>query len=133
MSSTVWPDPIPCSPENPVRGLRTCEARRIGQPCSYVRESFCSIDLERMGEALGRFDLDELARDLDDDLDPEEVSELANRLRRALKKRPPERRQRAEDDFGLLHWLADYLERLSELGCGLTHRFEEGYGRRDRY
>jgi hypothetical protein len=133
MASTVWPSPIPCSPENPLRGLRSCEAKRLGQLCSYVRESFCSIDLDRVGEALERFGLDEFATDLDDELEAEDVLELADRLRRALQNCSPEPRQHAEADFGLLQWLVGYLGRLSDLGCGLTHRFEEGYTRRDRY
>ena len=133
MASTVWPSPMPCSPENSLRGLRSCEARRLEQVCSYVGESFCSVDLDRVGEALDRFDLDEFASDLDDELEPEDVRELAKELRCALGKCRPEPRQRAEEDFGLLQWLTGYLERLSNLNCGLTHRFEEGYSRRDRY
>ena len=125
----IWPDPVPCRPENPVQGIRTCVARQRNILCPWLKVNYCGVDTDDMSDALEEMGLSDLNWILEDELDPDEVSEAAVTLRRALSKRMSE----VGDAAIAVCWFAILLEAVRDHGGGLTGRFAERIDLRDHY
>ena len=125
----IWPDPVPCLPENPVQGIRRCVAREKNIECPWLHVAYCGIRAEDMGDALDALGLGELSWILEDDLGPDDVAEAARTLREALGGIGG----RHDDAVGTVRWLAGLLDRVREYGAGLSGRFAERLDTRDRY
>ena len=125
----IWPDPVPCLPENPVQGIRRCVARETNSKCPWLDVDYCGIRAEDMGEALDELGLAELGWILEDDLDADEVAEAARALREALGGSGARR----GDAAAAVRWLANLLDRMRGHGAGLSGRFAETVDLRDRY
>ena len=125
----IWPDPVPCCPENPVHGIRTCVARRKNIKCPWLKVNYCAVNADDMSDALEGMGLTDLNWILEDDLDPDEVAEAAIGLRDALSNRLAER----SDAAIAVRWFASFLEAVRGHGGGLTDRFAERIDSRDRY
>ena len=125
----IWPDPVPCLPENPVQGIRRCVAREKSIECPWLHVAYCGIRAEDMGDALDEMGLGELDWILDDDLEADEVAEAARALHEALGGIG----ERRDDAASAVRWLAGLLDRVREYGAGLSSRFAERLDTRDRY
>ena len=125
----IWPDPVPCLPENPVQGIRRCEALAKNIKCRWLGVAYCGIRADDIGEALDELGLGELSWILEDDLDADEVAEAARALREALAGIDGRR----DDAASAVRWLADLLDRMCEHGTGLSGRFAETVDLKDRY
>ena len=79
----IWPDPVPCRPENPVQGINRCVALENNTKCPWLNVDYCGIRAEDMADALNEIGLDELTWVVDDDLDPSDVAAAALEVRRA--------------------------------------------------
>lgn len=80
----IWPDPVPCRPENPLQGIRHCVALETNSKCPWLDVNYCGIRVEDMGDALSDLDLDHLSWVLEDDLDPDDIAEAAVEVRKAI-------------------------------------------------
>ena len=87
----VWPDPVPCRPENPVHGIRTCVARQQNIKCPWLKGDYCGVNTDDMSDALEELGPNDLNWVLEDELDPDDVAEAAIDLRKALSKGTHER------------------------------------------
>ena len=125
----IWPDPVPCRPENPVQGISRCVALENNSKCPWLNVDYCGIRAEDMADALNDLRLDELTWVVDDDLDPSDVAAAALEVRRAIDERRSDRSAEAVS----VRWLANLLERVREHGAGLSSRFAERINSRDRY
>ena len=125
----IWPDPVPCRPENPVQGISRCVALENNSKCPWLNVDYCGIRAEDMADALNDLRLDELTWVVDDDLDPSDVAAAALEVRRAIDERRSDRSAEAVS----VRWLANLLERVREHGAGLSSRFAERIHSRDRY
>ena len=125
----IWPDPVPCRPENPVQGIRTCVARQQNIKCPWLQINYCGVNTDDMSDALDELGLEDLNWVLEDDLDPDDVAEAAVEVRRALGKRPDDHSEAAI----AVRWFANYLDSVRDHGGGLTDRFAERIDLRDRY
>ena len=125
----IWPDPVPCRPENPVHGIRTCVARQKNIKCPWLNVNYCGVSTDDMSDALEELGLNDLNWVLEDELDPDDVAEAAIDLHKALDKRAPERGEAAI----AVRWFANFLDTVRDHGAGLTDRFAERVDLRDRY
>ena len=125
----IWPDPVPCRPENPVQGINRCVALENNTKCPWLNVDYCGIRAEDMADALNEIGLDELTWVVDDDLDPSDVAAAALEVRRAIDERRSDRSAEAVS----VRWLANLLERVGQHGSGLSSRFAERIESRDRY
>ena len=80
----IWPDPVPCRPENPVHGIRTCVARQKNIKCPWLKVDYCGVSTDDMSDALDELGLSDLNWVLEDELDEDDVAEAAIALREAL-------------------------------------------------
>ena len=126
----VWPDPVPCHPENPIQGIRTCIARRKNIKCPWLKVDYCGVSTDDMSDALEELGLHDLSWVFEDEIDADDVAEAATDLRKEIEKRPP-----GHGDAAIaVRWFANYLDALRDHGAGLTDRFAERIDRRrDRY
>ena len=125
----IWPDPVPCRPENPVQGIKRCVALETNSKCPWLNVDYCGIRAEDMADALNELGLDDLTWVVDDDLDPGDVAEAALQVRRAIDGHGSDRSGEAIS----VRWLANLLERVRQHGAGLSSRFAERLDSRDRY
>ena len=125
----IWPDPVPCRPENPVHGIRTCVALQKNIKCPWLNVNYCGVSTDDMSDALEELGLNDLNWVLEDELDPDDVAEAAIDLHKALDKRAPERGEAAI----AVRWFANFLDAVRDHGAGLTDRFAERIDLRDRY
>ncbi len=126
----IWPDPVPCRPENPVQGIRTCVARQQNIKCPWLNVDYCGVSTDDMSDALEELGLYDLNWVFEDELDADDVAEAATELRKAMEKRSVGR----GDAAIAVRWFANYLDTLRDHGAGLTDRFAERIDqRRDRY
>ena len=125
----IWPDPVPCLPENPVQGIRRCVAREKNINCPWLHVAYCGIRADDMGDALDELGLGELGWILEDDLGADDVAEAAREVRGALGGIGG----RHDDAASAVRWLANLLDRVREYGAGLSGRFAETLDTRDRY
>ena len=125
----IWPDPVPCRPENPVHGIRTCVARQKNIKCPWLKVDYCGVSTDDMSDALDELGLSDLNWVLEDELDEDDVAEAAIALREALSKRTAER----NDAAIAVRWFANFLHAVRGHGGGLTDRFAERIDLRDRY
>ena len=128
----VWPDPVPCLPENPLQGIRRCYARANGCKCPWLGVDYCGIRADDMEAALGEAGFGGLSWIVEDDLEPDDVAEAAGELRKALGARGCPRGD-AEGAEAAVRWLAGLLERVRAHGAGLSGRFAERLDLKDRY
>lgn len=126
---TIWPDPVPCRPENPVQGIKRCVALETNSQCPWLAVDYCGIRAEDMADALVDLGLDHLTWVVDDDLDADDVAEAATEVRKAIDERRADRSGAAVS----VRWLANLLERVEGHGAGLSSRFAERLDSRDRY
>ena len=126
---TIWPDPVPCRPENPVQGINRCVALETNSQCPWLAVDYCAIRAEDMADALTELGLHHLTWVVDDDLDPDDVAEAATEVRKAINERSADRSGAAVS----VRWLANLLERIQRHGAGLSSRFAERIDSRDRY
>ncbi len=126
---TIWPDPVPCLPANPVQGIRRCEALAKNIECRWLGVAYCGIRAEDMGDALDELGLGELSWIIEDDLDAGDVAEAARALREALGGIGG----RHDDAASAVRWLAGLLDRVREYGAGLSSRFAERLDTKERY
>ena len=127
--SLIWPDPVPCRPENPVQGIRNCVARLTNSPCPWLNVDYCGVRVDEMSDAFDELGLDDLNWILEDDLDPDDVAEAAVAVRTALG-------ERAAGHSGAaipVRWLANLLDAVRDHGAGLSNRFAERIDSCDRY
>ena len=82
-----------------------------------------------MSDAFHELGLDDLLWILEDDLDPDDVTEAAVAVRKALTERAAERGEAAV----AVRWLANLLDAVRDHGAGLSNRFAERIDSRDRY
>lgn len=129
----VWPDPVPCRPENPVQGIRACESRRTGRLCQHLGVKYCGVDAGEMLDVMELLGLAEFSWLLEDDVDPDDLADVLSDLKQATKNVPFPLRSRYPQQSGLLGWFCGLLERAVEQGCGLTSRFAERLELKDRY
>ena len=127
--SLIWPDPVPCRPENPVQGIRTCVARQQNIKCPWLKVNYCGVNTDDMSDALEDLCLESLNWIFEDDLDPDDVVEASTEVRRALRKHTGDHSQAAI----AVRWFANFLDSVQNHGGGLTDRFGERVDRRDRY
>src|SRR5712692_8541182 len=80
----VWPDPVPCRPENPVQGIRQCEALRTGTNCRWLGIRYCGVRVDDMQEALEVLGLDNFSWLLEEDATAEDIQEAESELRGEL-------------------------------------------------
>ena len=125
----IWPDPVPCRPENPVQGIRRCIAREQNILCPWLKVSYCGVDTDDMSDALDELGLGALSWIFEDELDPDDVAEAAAEVRKALRKH----RSNSSEAAIAIRWFANFLDVVEEHGCGLTDRFAERIDLRDRY
>ena len=129
VGTLIWPDPVPCRPENPVQGIRRCVAREQNILCSWLDVSYRGVDTDDMSDALDKLGLGTLSRIFEDELDPDDVAEAAVEVRKALRKH----RANSSETAIAVRWLANYLDAVQEHSSGLTDRFAERIDSRDRY
>ena len=125
----IWPDPVPCRPENPVQGIRRCVAQEQNILCPWLNVSYCGVDTDDMSDALDELGLGTLSWIFEDDLDPDDVAEAAVEIRKALRIH----RANSSEAAIAVRWLANFLDAVQEHGSGLTDRFDERIDSRDRY
>ena len=125
----VWPDPVPCRPENPVQGIRRCVAREQNILCPWLNVSYCGVDTDDMSDSLDDLGLGALSWIFEDELDSDDVAEAAAEVRKALRKH----RSSSSEAAIAVRWFANFLDVVEEHGCGLTDRFAERIDLRDRY
>ena len=125
----IWPDPVPCRPENPVHGIRTCVAQQQNINCPWLKVNYCGVSPDDMSDALYELGMEELNWVLEDDLDPDDVAEAAIALRNVLGNRTHERGEAAI----AIRWFVNFLEAVQDHGGGLTDRFAERLNLKDRY
>ena len=125
----IWPDPVPCRPENPVQGIRTCVARQKNIKCPWLKVDYCGVRTDDMSDALDEMDLNDLNWVLEDELEPGDVAEAAIDVRKALGKRASEHSEAAI----AVRWFATFLDSVRDHGGGLTDRFAERIDLQDRY
>lgn len=127
----MWPDPVPCRPENPVQGIRQCEALRTGTKCRWLNVDYCGVNTETMTAALETLGLDDFTWLLEDDVDSDDLAEAVGDLADALSglSGPSARSEAA----GSVRWLLGLLKLSTKHGCGLSGRFNERVGTKDRY
>ena len=124
----IWPDPVPCRPENPVQGIRTCVARQKNIKCPWLKVDYCGVSTDDMSDALDELGLNDLNWILEDELDPDDVSEAAFEVRKALGERVTDNGEAAI----AIRWFANLLDSIKDHGGGLTDRFAERLNLRDR-
>ena len=120
---------MPCRPENPVQGIRTCVARQKNIKCPWLKVDYCGVSTDDMSDALDELGLNDLNWVLEDELEPDDVAEAAGDVRKALGKRAAER----SDSIIAVRWFANFLDSVRDHGGGLTDRFAERLDLRDRY
>lgn len=125
----IWPDPVPCRPENPVQGIKRCVALETNSKCPWLGVDYCGIRADDMADALADLQLDRLSWVIEDDLDPSDVAEAAAEVRQAITARGHDRSPGAVS----IRWLASLLERVHDHGAGLSSRFAERLDSKDRY
>lgn len=132
-SELVWPDPVPCRPENPVQGIRRCVARETGKLCPWVGVKYCGLRVDDMVDALAMLGLDdEFGWLLEDDVEADELAEAAETLAAAIDGYRPTSRK-TEQAIGSVRWFARLLRAAKRHGCGLSGRFAERLDLADRY
>lgn len=107
-------DPPVCAGGRPVAVLNQCPRRRKGQIC------FCRFDAAQIADDLAELGAGELARSLEDGLEPDEVEDFADGVRRSL--------QAAKGDEDLIERLKALVVRLDKLvdaEVGLTDRYSD--------
>lgn len=107
-------DPPLCASGRPIAVLNQCPCRRRGQVC------LCRFDAAEIAEDLGELGAGELARTLEDGMEPEEVADFADGVRRCL--------IGAKGDEELVERvkvLLVRLEKLIEAEAGLTGRYSD--------
>ena len=124
----IWPDPVPCRPENPVQGIWTCVAQQKNIKCACLRVN-CGVSTDDMSEAPGELSLDDLNWILEDELDQDDAAEVATEVRKARGERAADRSEAAS----AIRLFADFLDLVQNYGEGLTSRFVERIDLRDRY
>lgn len=127
--SLIWPDPVPCRPENPVQGIRACVALQKKIKCPWLNVNYCGVSTDDMIDALDELGLHSLSWILEDELEPDDVAEAATEVRKALDKLPADR----SDAAIAVRWFANFLDSVRSHGGGLTDRFAERIDLRDRY
>ena len=116
----IWPDPVPCRPENPVQGIRTCVALQKNIKCPWLKVNYCGVNTDDMTDALDELGLNDLTWVLEDELEPDDVAEAAVDVRNAIGKRAYE-----DSDAAIaVRWLANFLDSVRDHGAGLTERFQ---------
>lgn len=128
----VWPDPVPCRPENPVQGIRTCEALRTGQPCPWLRVRYCGVRADDMASSLETLELEEFAWLFEDDVDADDLQEAADELQRELRALDTASSQEYQA-LGRVRWLVRLIGQSERYGFGLSGRFAERLDTKDRY
>ena len=127
--SLIWPDPVPCRPENPVQGIRTCVARQQNIKCPWLQINYCGVNTDDMSDALDALGLEDLNWVLEDDLIRTTWPRAATEIRAALRKDPDNHSEAAI----AVRWFANFLDSVQDHGGGLTDRFAERLDSRDRY
>jgi hypothetical protein len=131
-SDLIWPDPVPCRPENPVQGIRQCQALRTGTLCPWLRVRYCGVRSGDMSDALEALGLDEFTWLLEDDVEPDDLATAAIELNDAIAEQHRSS-ARLEEAMQNVRWFARLLRAASRLGCGLSGRFAERLDTKDRY
>ncbi len=98
---TLVADLPPCDPASPSRALAYCEKTRRGQRCT------CLFDLEAINSDLDELGLAEEPEALEDQLDPDALADLAQRLHALLPLRGGPAAGRLQHELVLLKRLAD--------------------------
>jgi hypothetical protein len=129
----IWPDPVPCRPENPVQGIRQCQALRTGTLCPWLHVRYCGVRAGDMADALETLGLDEFDWLLEDDVDASDVETAADELADALNRKRRPSSTRLEDALVNVRWFVRLLRASSRFGCGLSNRFAERLDSKDRY
>ena len=125
----IWPDPVPCRPENPVQGIRTCMALQKGIKCPWLNVNYCGVSTDDMSDALEELGLNDLTWILEDELERDDVAEAAVDVRNAIGKLAVD-----DSDAAIaVRWFANFLDSVRHHGAGLTDRFAERIDLRDRY
>ena len=57
----IWPDPVPCRPENPVQGINRCVALETNIKCPWLDVDYCGIRAEDMADSLSELGLGHLS------------------------------------------------------------------------
>lgn len=130
--SLVWPDPVPCRSENPVQGIRQCEARRTSTRCRWLKVESCEVRVDDMLDALELLGLAEFTWLLEDDVDADDLPEAADDLSDALNSVTAGTR-REREALASVRWFLGLLKSITMYGCGLSGRFAERLSGKDRY
>ncbi len=111
-------DPPLCGGGRPVAVLNQCSRRRKGQIC------FCRFEAAEIAEDLGKLGAGELARELEDGMEPDEVADFADGVRRCLRGAKGD-----EELIERVKVLLVRLEKVVEAEAGLTDRYSDDVDR----
>jgi len=129
----IWPDPVPCRPENPVQGIRQCVALRTATVCPWLHVNYCGVRLGDMQEAFEALGLDEHLWLLEDDVDAADMGDGLTELEAALQE-VGEGAGHYDEELASVRWFVKLLRKAVRNGCGLSSRFDERLeSRHDRY
>jgi hypothetical protein len=108
-------DPPLCTGGKPVAVLNQCSRRRKGQLC------YCRFDAAEISGDLDKLGCGELARTLEDSLEPDDVSDFADGIRSCLI------RARGQDEelVERVKVLVVRLDQVIEAEAGLTDRYSD--------
>jgi hypothetical protein len=98
---TLVADPPPCDPGNPSRATEYCEKQRRSQRCT------CTFDLETIAGDMEELGLAEQAEAFEEELDPDALGDLAQRLLALIRARDGSAAARLQHELLLLRRLAD--------------------------
>jgi len=107
-------DPPVCAGGRPVAVLNRCPRRRREQECH------CRFDPAEIAEDLEELGAGQLARTLEDSLEPDEVEDFIEELQRCLAQAKGD-----EDCVERVRALVARLQRLVEAEAGLTDRYAD--------
>jgi len=106
-SWTLVADPSPCDPISIARALAFCPRDRIGEEC------MCRIDVAEFVDDLEELGVENVANAFDDELDAEDLVNVAGKILSALRRLP-------ESDLKTLVEARTFaLRRLGRQGSGL--------------
>lgn len=114
----VWlltADPPVCAGGRPVAVLNQCSRKRKGELCH------CRFDAAEISDDLGMLGCGELARTLEDGLEPDELSDFADGIRGCLSLAGGKDDELVER----VKVLVTRLDRIIEAEAGLTDRYSD--------
>ncbi len=114
-----------------MQGIRQCEALRTGTKCRWLHVDYCAINTETMMEAFETLGLEEFTWLVEDDVDPDDLSDAVEDLAAAVSELS--RRGSQNDAMASVRWLLGLLRFAAQHGCGLSGRFGERVASKDRY